>query len=68
MIAEHTNSDVSDRSSWLGFKYGLKLGHQFDLDLFVGNRRKGKICAGGICVYSPEFEGVELRARYRYDR
>lgn len=68
MIAEHSDSDESDRTSWLGFKYGLRLGRGLDLDVFAGSRRKGKICAGGICVYSPEFEGVELRARYRLDR
>lgn len=68
MVAEHSTSDESDRHDWVGFRYGLTVNSRFEMDVFVGSRRKGKICAGGICVYSPEFEGIELNGRYRFNR
>ncbi|PIE02834.1 MAG: hypothetical protein CSA81_04860 [Acidobacteria bacterium] len=66
LIAEHTSAEDSENTSWIGLKYGARWGKNFDTTLFVGSRRKGKICAGGVCIYSPEFEGFELAGKYRF--
>jgi len=66
LIFERTTSDESDKSSWLGLKYGARIGQNLELSFFCGSRRKGKICAGGVCVYTPEFEGIEARGTYRF--
>jgi hypothetical protein len=66
LIFERTTSNESDKRSWLGLKYGARIGHNLELSFFCGSRRKGKICAGGVCVYTPEFEGIEARGTYRF--
>ena len=66
LIAEHTTADDSDNQEWVGLKYGSRWGKNFECSVFLGSRRKGKICAGGVCVYTPEFEGFEVAGKYRF--
>lgn len=68
MIGEHTDDAQSDKTLWSGLKTSWNLNHQMDFSLFFGSRRQGKLCAGGICVYTPEFEGVEATFNLRLSR
>ncbi|MBN1129066.1 MAG: hypothetical protein JXA71_08770 [Chitinispirillaceae bacterium] len=54
-------SQTSDRiDRWLGAQINWTIRSRHDLTVFAGKRKKGKICAGGVCVNKPEFSGVEL--------
>jgi len=68
VVGEHSNSTESDKTTWLGAKYTAHIGRQLVVDVFAGTRRKGKVCAGGICVYTPEFDGFEMKAKYQFQR
>ncbi len=65
MIAERTTEQFSEKQFWLGFQCDLQLFSRYELSLFGGTRREGKMCAGGVCVYKPEFEGVEATLQIR---
>lgn len=72
-IAEAT-SDQSETSDavragvkyWGGLQADLAPAERLHLTLFAGTRRKGKICAGGICVQRPPLSGIEGSVRYRF--
>gem|GEM_PF-5270015 len=57
--AERSLDQTQDRQFWLGTELNARLGESRQLSLFFGDRRSGKICTGGVCVYKPEFSGFE---------
>ncbi|RMF55269.1 MAG: hypothetical protein D6748_15470, partial [Calditrichaeota bacterium] len=59
-LGERTTDQFSSRSVWAGVQLDLNVFEKIDFSLFAGTRRKGKICAGGVCVTKPELEGIEL--------
>ena len=61
LLAERTTDQFSERKIWLGGQAAIHFLEQYDLTIFAGSRREGKICAGGVCIYQPEFEGIEFR-------
>jgi hypothetical protein len=65
-IGEHSTDQESEKDIWLGGQVDLHFLENFDLTIFGGSRRKGKVCVGGICVLRPEFEGVEIRLINRF--
>jgi hypothetical protein len=60
-LAERSTDQFSDKKMWHGVQIDSKLGAHYDLTLFAGSRREGKVCAGGVCVMKPEFTGAEMR-------
>ncbi|NIA29500.1 MAG: hypothetical protein GWP06_06255 [Actinobacteria bacterium] len=45
---------------WAGGQLDVNVYKNFDLSVFAGTRRQGKICIGGVCVVKPELQGVEV--------
>jgi len=37
-----------------------------NLNLWLGKRQAGQVCAGGVCKFEPAFEGVEFYGVFRY--
>ena len=64
-LLEHSTDQSSQTHYWLGAQLDVNVHEKLQLTVFGGNRRGGKICAGGICVYKPEFRGVEVTAIIR---
>lgn len=60
LITERTTEQYLNRRYWIGFQADWSITDKFDLSVFIGNRREGKYCAGGVCVQKPEFRGIEL--------
>lgn len=55
-----------ERSVWRGLQVAGPLGDRHSLRLFLGGRRAGYICVGGVCRYEPAFDGVELSLISRF--
>lgn len=55
-----------DRSVWSGVQVAAPIGDRHNLRLFVGGRREGYICVGGVCRFEPAFDGVELSLISRF--
>ena len=66
ILGERTTDQVSDKKFWVGGQLDVNFLENFDLTIFGGTRRKGKICAGGVCIVRPEFEGVEFTLINRF--
>lgn len=45
---------------WFGIQTDWGFNENNRLSVFVGTRKDGKVCAGGICIKKPEMKGVEL--------
>jgi len=58
---EATTSEIETRDAWLIGEVKKRVSDQVEVALAVGTERGGKKCAGGVCRYEPEFEGVRLR-------
>lgn len=65
-LGERSTDQLSDRDWWAGGQLDLNFWESFDLSVFLGTRREGKICIGGVCVVRPEFEGVEMTLTSRF--
>ncbi|MGB8656890.1 MAG: DUF6029 family protein [Candidatus Zixiibacteriota bacterium] len=61
-----TKQAWSGRKSWFITTLDLVLAENHNLSLGVGSRRKGKVCAGGICVDKPALDGFELKLLSRF--
>ncbi len=59
-LGEHSTDQFANRNYWAGLQLDVNFLKNFDLSVFGGTRRKGKICAGGVCVVKPELEGLEV--------
>lgn len=66
LLGEYSTDQISDKNLWAGFQLDVQFLRDFDLTAFGGTRREGKICAGGVCVVRPEFEGVEFILSNRF--
>ncbi|GAB4327534.1 MAG: hypothetical protein Kow0037_01170 [Calditrichia bacterium] len=66
VLAERSTDQLSEKDFWIGGQADVHLPYNFDVTLFGGSRRKGKICAGGVCIERPAFEGVEMRLQHRF--
>ena len=66
LISERTTDQLSEEDYWIAGQVDVHLPKNFDLTVFGGNRRKGKICAGGVCINRPAFEGIEIRLLNRF--
>ncbi|MGB3092954.1 MAG: DUF6029 family protein, partial [Candidatus Zixiibacteriota bacterium] len=56
----------SGGKDWLIATLDLSLGENHNLSLSVGSRRKGKVCAGGVCVDKPALDGFEIKLLSRF--
>ncbi|UCB52462.1 MAG: hypothetical protein JSV10_10875 [Candidatus Zixiibacteriota bacterium] len=56
----------SGRRDWLIATLDLTLGENHNVSLSVGSRRKGKVCAGGVCVDKPALNGFEIKLLSRF--
>ncbi len=73
-LGEHSTDQFADLKSlndnltskkkhhyWIGGQIDATFaGERLQATLFAGQRRKGKVCIGGVCVVKPELEGLEL--------
>jgi hypothetical protein len=59
-IVERTTDQYSDRKYWIGAQLNWTFYENNEIVVFAGQRKKGKICSGGVCVNKPEFSGVEV--------
>ncbi|GAB4369329.1 MAG: hypothetical protein Kow0042_10950 [Calditrichia bacterium] len=66
LLSERTTDQFSKKDYWIGGQLDVQLPFHIDLTVFGGSRRKGKICAGGICIERPAFEGIEVRMIHRF--
>ncbi len=73
LIAESTTdqlekSDLSLGAAkfWSGIQANFTLAERLAVTLFAGSRRKGKVCAGGVCVQKPELKGMEAFMTSRF--
>jgi hypothetical protein len=60
------NEGWPGRRDWLIGTLDLSLGENHNLSLSVGSRRKGKVCAGGVCVDKPALDGFEIKLLSRF--
>lgn len=71
LLGEHSTDHTNDKDYvrgqaqtqhffWGGAQLDLTVRDRFDLTVFGGSRRKGKVCIGGVCVVKPELEGIEV--------
>jgi len=63
--SDWTTDRFSRRQNWVNGLLALKLIEKIDSWLTYGARPAGLLCSGGICIYVPEFEGLELRVNFR---
>ncbi len=61
-----TKQDWSEKKNWFMTTLDLAVGDNHNLSLGVGSRRKGKVCAGGICVDKPALDGFEIKLLSRF--
>lgn len=61
-----TVQDWSGKKAWFMTTLDLTVGNNHNLSLGVGSRRKGKVCAGGICVDKPALDGFEIKLLSRF--
>jgi len=59
-IVERTTDQYSDKKYWIGTQLDWTFYETNSVSIFAGNRKKGKICSGGVCVNKPEFSGLEV--------
>jgi hypothetical protein len=59
-IVERTTNQYSEHKFWIGVQCNWTFYENNELAVFAGQRQKGKICSGGVCVNKPEFSGVEV--------
>jgi len=65
-LSERSTDQTSEQEFWLGFQLDAQIFPNYDLTIFAGSRRKGKLCLGGNCVNRPAFEGLEFRLVNRF--
>jgi hypothetical protein len=65
-LGERSTDQEFSRELWLAGQIDINFLDNFDLTIFAGRRRAGKICIGGICINRPSFEGVEFRLINRF--
>jgi hypothetical protein len=63
--SDWTTDRFSRRKNWVNGLAALKFVEKIDVWLTYGARPAGLLCSGGICIYVPEFEGMELRVNFR---
>ncbi len=60
-VFEATTAEFEDRDTWLIGEVRKRISDEIEVALAAGSERGGKKCAGGVCYFEPEFEGVRLR-------
>jgi hypothetical protein len=67
MVGEYTNKSEVQRSSpdektrWLHLIVTRNIADGHYLSVMYGTRQAGFVCAGGVCRYEPEFDGLEFK-------
>jgi len=61
-----TVEDWSGSKNWFIGTLDLAMGDNHNLTLSIGSRRKGKVCAGGVCVDKPALDGFEIKLLSRF--
>ncbi len=61
-----TVEEWTGRRDWFIGTLDMALGDNHNLSLSVGSRRKGKVCAGGVCVDKPALDGWEVKLLSRF--
>jgi hypothetical protein len=64
---EYTNkselqlSRPGERTDWLQGILTYNVGSDHYMSIMYGTRRAGFVCAGGVCRFEPEFDGLEFK-------
>ncbi len=61
-----TREDWIGKRNWFIGTLDLALGDNHNFSLSIGSRRKGKVCAGGVCVDKPALDGFEIKLLSRF--
>lgn len=60
-VFEASTAEFEERDTWLIGEVKKRISDEIEIALAAGSERGGKKCAGGVCYFEPEFEGVRLR-------
>jgi len=60
-VFEASTAEFEARDTWLIGEVKKRISEELEVALAAGSERGGKKCAGGVCWFEPEFEGVRLR-------
>lgn len=60
------NTSLEDTKYWMYAQAILNINEANQLTVLYGSRRAGFVCAGGVCRFEPEFEGLELKLLSRF--
>jgi hypothetical protein len=63
---ERTTDPAETSDNWFSVLAEVALAEHHDLQVSYGSERGGWKCAGGVCFFEPEFEGLKLRWIARY--
>jgi hypothetical protein len=70
LVGERTNMSgrqkelkkvMKPNNFWLFGQVTINISDHHDLSVMYGSRQAGFICAGGVCRFEPEFEGIEVK-------
>jgi len=60
-VFEASTAEFETRDVWFIGEVKKRISDEIEIALAAGSERGGKKCAGGVCYFEPEFEGVRLR-------
>ncbi|MBM3306823.1 MAG: hypothetical protein FJY74_00625 [Candidatus Eisenbacteria bacterium] len=60
-VFERSTADFEEREAWFSAELKKRLSDDVEVLFGAGTQRGGKKCAGGVCWFEPEFEGVRVR-------
>jgi hypothetical protein len=70
-VGEYSNRNkldtaTADQDFWLFRQVTLSFLEGQQISLLYGSRQAGFVCAGGVCRFEPEFEGLEIKLLSRF--
>lgn len=71
LVGEYSNkykltNSIEDKSTWIYGQITLSFLEGQQISLLYGSRQAGFVCAGGVCRFEPEFEGLEVKLLSRF--
>ncbi len=59
-------NSIEDQSYWIYGQVTLSFLESQQISILYGSRQAGFVCAGGVCRFEPEFEGLEIKLLSRF--
>jgi len=63
---DRSSNPIEERKTLPALVFSATLDGRHQAVLTIGSRRAGLLCSGGVCVFVPEFRGVEFRLNSRF--